>query len=314
MKSAKLERKIGELKAGNGGAFDYIYGQTNRTVYFAILYIVRDKMYAEDLLQETYVRAIRSIDSYREGTNFTAWLARIGKNLALNHVKAAKREVATDFETDAWRYGAQETELPYIFDAAAKILSERLSLPVYYESVEGNKVLPLFYKASQEEKERNRYSFLLQLSFLSNRYGSIRKALMEGNAILDRSIYEDSYFASRNHDLGNISDLEMEIYDNLLDQLLLALKSLPKKAPDVMVYLKGSFDTVLKRIAARGRSFELGEELVSYYHFLWEDYDRWVMDAYKASPIIVLDVDKVDIQENPKDLALLLEALQPYRK
>ena len=124
MKSAKLERKIGELKAGNGGAFDYIYGQTNRTVYFAILYIVRDKMYAEDLLQETYVRAMRSIESYREGTNFTAWLARIGKNLALNHVKAAKREVATDFETDAWRYGTQETELPYIFDAAAKILSE----------------------------------------------------------------------------------------------------------------------------------------------------------------------------------------------
>lgn len=196
----------------------------------------------------------------------------------------------------------------------AKILSERLSLPVYYESVEGNKVLPLFYKASQEEKEKNRYPFLLQLSFLSNRYGSIRKALLEDNALLDRSIYEDSYFASRNHDLGNISDLEMEIYDTLLDQLLSALKSLPKKAPDVMVYLKGSFDTVLKRIAARGRSFELGEELVSYYHFLWEDYDRWVMDAYKASPIIVLDVDKVDIQENPKDLALLLEALRPYRE
>ncbi len=124
MKNAKLERKIGELKAGNGSAFDYIYEQTNRSVYFAILYIVRDKMYAEDLLQETYVRAIGALEHYREGTNFTAWLARIGKNLALNHLKSAKREVATDFDTDSYRYGSQETELPYIFDLAAKILAE----------------------------------------------------------------------------------------------------------------------------------------------------------------------------------------------
>ena len=124
MKSAKLERKIGELKAGNGNAFDYIYEQTNRSVYFAILYIVHDKMYAEDLLQETYIKAIGALDRYQQGTNFTAWLSRIGKNLALNHIKAAKREVATDFDTDSYRYGTQETELPYIFDVAAKILAE----------------------------------------------------------------------------------------------------------------------------------------------------------------------------------------------
>lgn len=124
MKSAKLERKIGELKAGNGNAFDYIYEQTNRSVYFAILYIVHDKMYAEDLLQETYIKAIGALDRYQQGTNFTAWLSRIGKNLALNHIKASMREVATDFDTDSYRYGTQETELPYIFDVAAKILAE----------------------------------------------------------------------------------------------------------------------------------------------------------------------------------------------
>lgn len=192
----------------------------------------------------------------------------------------------------------------------AKLLSERLSLPAYYESVEGNEVLPLFYKASPEEKERKRYPFLLQLSFLSNRFGSIRKALLEDNAILDRSIYEDRYFASRNHDLGNISDLEMSIYDGLLENLLLDLKSLSKKAPDVMVYLKGSFETVLERINRRGRTFELGDELVSYYRFLWEDYDKWVFSSYKESPLIVVDVDKVDILNNPSDFDLLVEQVK----
>ena len=124
MREDKLERKISELKAGNSRAFDYIYEQTNRSVYFAVLYIVRDRMYAEDILQETYVRAIRSLDSYKAGTNFVGWLTVIGKNLALNHVKRAQREVSTDFDADAHKYGTAETELPYIFDLAAKILAE----------------------------------------------------------------------------------------------------------------------------------------------------------------------------------------------
>ena len=124
MREEKLERKIAELKAGDSRAFDYIYEHTNHSVYFSILYIVRDKMYAEDLLQETYVRAMRALDSYAAGTNFIGWLTVIGKNLARNHLKRAKREVSTDFDADAYKYGSAETELPYIFDLAAKILAE----------------------------------------------------------------------------------------------------------------------------------------------------------------------------------------------
>lgn len=124
MKSAKLEKHIDVLRAGDLRAFDALYEQTNRTVYFAALYIVRDKMHAEDILQETYVRALRSLDSYTPGTNFTAWLTRIAKNLALNHVKSAKRTIPTDFQEDSYKYGTQETHLPYVFDVAAKVLSE----------------------------------------------------------------------------------------------------------------------------------------------------------------------------------------------
>ena len=58
MNTHKLEKHIELLKSGDNSAFDYIYEQTNRAVYFAVLYIVRDKMYAEDILQDTYLRAI----------------------------------------------------------------------------------------------------------------------------------------------------------------------------------------------------------------------------------------------------------------
>ncbi len=124
MKNTSLEKYIEVLRTGDMRAFDAVYECTNKTVYFAILYIVRDKMYAEDLLQETFVRALRALDSYQSGTNFTAWLVRIGKNLALNHVKRAKRELPTDFDAETYKYGTSETQIPYIFDLAAKHLAE----------------------------------------------------------------------------------------------------------------------------------------------------------------------------------------------
>lgn len=119
----KLEAKVAALAGGDSGAFDYIYEHTHRAVYFAILYIVGNKHDAEDVLQDTYVRALRSLGSYRED-NFVGWLVQIGKNLALNHVRRAGREVATDFDAQAWRFGSHEQPLPHLFELAAKTLSE----------------------------------------------------------------------------------------------------------------------------------------------------------------------------------------------
>lgn len=124
MRNEKLEKKVAELKSGNRNAFDYVYEHTNRSVYFAILYIVRDKMYAEDVLQDTFVRAVSCIDQYQTDTNFSAWICQIGKSLALNHLKKYSKEIPTDFDEAAYKYGTCETETPYIFDVAARILTE----------------------------------------------------------------------------------------------------------------------------------------------------------------------------------------------
>ena len=192
----------------------------------------------------------------------------------------------------------------------ASILEKELSLPVYYESVSGNKFLPLFYNATKEEEEKYRYPFLLQMNFLSTRFDSIQEALTNDQAILDRSIYEDHYFAHINHQLGRISDLEMETYESILNGMMNAIDKLPKKGPDLMIYLKGSFETCLSRIQSRGRSFEIDPDLKAYYYTLWKDYDEWIYSHYKASPIPTLDVDQIDILNNREDLDAFLSQIK----
>lgn len=196
----------------------------------------------------------------------------------------------------------------------AELVAKELHSDVFYESVKGNKILPLFYKASPEEIQKYRYPFLLQLWFLNTRFQAIKKALVNDNNVLDRSIYEDWYFAKKNQELGRISDLEMEIYDGLLNNMMEEIKGMPKKAPDIMIYLKGSFDTVLNRIKKRGRTFELGDDLVNYYHFLWKDYDNWVYNCYKASPVVTIDMDKKDIVAHPEDAKEVMDEVRAELK
>ena len=202
--------------------------------------------------------------------------------------------------------------------SVAKLLGEHFKTEVFYESVDDNPILPLFYTSTPEEIEKYRYPFLLQLHFLDTRFKSIKKALYDDNNVLDRSIYEDWYFAKINNDLGRISDLEFEIYDRLLNNMLEELEELPKKAPDLMIYLKGSFETVINRILKRGRSYELDEHLEAYYKKLWEGYDEWVMKYYKASEVIVVDMDRYDVVSSEEDakeiIAMVEERLKIVRK
>ena len=200
----------------------------------------------------------------------------------------------------------------------AELVANHFNSEVFYESVDDNPILPVFYTASEEEIQTKRYPFLLQLWFLNTRFKSIKEALIKDNNVLDRSIYEDWYFAKVNKDLGRISDLEFSLYEDLLNNMLEGLEELPKKSPDLMIYLSGSFETILERIKKRGREYELDEALVSYYYTLWEGYDNWIKQHYKASEVLIINIDEIDYVNNEehkqKVLSMIEQKLEEIRK
>lgn len=187
-----------------------------------------------------------------------------------------------------------------------KLISEALESDAFYESVDDNRILEKFYE------DPKRWAFSLQIYFLNTRFRSIKQALQHQHNVLDRSIYEDALFTKINHQQGNMSDAEMDTYLDLLDNMMEELDSLPKKAPDLLIYLRGSLDTVLSRIKKRGRSFEQidgNEGLLDYYTLLHSHYDDW-FDQYDKSATLVIDIDQHDL-ENPADAEKII---QPDRK
>ncbi|MGV9182984.1 deoxynucleoside kinase [Arcanobacterium canis] len=193
----------------------------------------------------------------------------------------------------------------------ADLLGKKYGSTVLHENVENNRILPLFYTASKEEQERKRYSFLLQLEFLNSRFTDVKRAMLTGkNTILDRSIYEDWYFAKVNTELGRISPEEFHIYEGLLNNMMEEIQDLPKKSPDLFIYLYADFDTIMDRIHSRGRDFEQDDELTSYYRKLWEGYDDWVEYDYIASPVLKINVAEHEVGLVPEQQQYLFDQVE----
>jgi RNA polymerase sigma-70 factor, ECF subfamily len=69
------------------------------SLYTAALRMTRNPSDAEDLVQETYLRAFRGFGGFQEGTNLKAWLYRILTNTFINRYRAKKRRPEeTDFD------------------------------------------------------------------------------------------------------------------------------------------------------------------------------------------------------------------------
>lgn len=193
--------------------------------------------------------------------------------------------------------------------SVAKVLGQHFGSEVFYEGVDDNPILPLFYTESEEVIQKNRYPFLLQLHFLNCKFRSIKKAVKSDKNILDRSIYEDFYFAKKNMELGRINNLEMNLYEDILNNMLETIKC-DKQQNDIIIYLKGSFETVLKRIALRGREFEVEDSLREYFYFLWKDYDEFIKQYYTEENMLIIDMDNVDVVNNDSDRLNLIKLVE----
>lgn len=187
------------------------------------------------------------------------------------------------------------------------MLSQEMNSRPFYENVDDNEVLPLFY--SNPEK----YTFLLQIFFLNKRFLAMKDALQQANNVLDRTIYEDSLLFHLNADLGRVTQDEVIQYDHLLDTMLKELdKVAPKKRPDLLIHINVSFEVMLERIEKRGRDYEqvsTNPELYEYYRLVNQRYQDWY-DQFDLCPKIQIDGDRYDFVADPKAAEIVIAEIK----
>ncbi len=80
-------------KNGNEEAFAELLNRHKSKVYTTAYLIVKDRYIAEDLAQESWIKAINKINAgaYNEEGKFLPWIVRIAHNMAIDHVRREKR-------------------------------------------------------------------------------------------------------------------------------------------------------------------------------------------------------------------------------
>jgi RNA polymerase sigma-70 factor (ECF subfamily) len=78
---------------GNEGGFEVLLNRYKSKVFTTIYLIVKDRYVAEDLVQETFIKAINTLRSgrYNEEGKFQPWIMRIAHNLAIDYFRKEKR-------------------------------------------------------------------------------------------------------------------------------------------------------------------------------------------------------------------------------
>jgi deoxyadenosine/deoxycytidine kinase len=180
-----------------------------------------------------------------------------------------------------------------------EMICERLGCQPFYEPVTENPYIADFYK------DMLTWSFHSQVFFLTHRL-RIHQELVRvpGSVIQDRSIYEDAeVFAHNLFVQGNLSERDYTTYRSLYRTLA---EYLPP--PDLVIYLRASVPTLVKRIALRNRDYEqkIATEYLDRLNVL---YENWITH-FTLCPVLTVPADDLDYVAHPRHLDLIINKVQ----
>ena len=121
--SATDQEVVVLAKDGRDAAYRELVRRYERPVFSLVYRMVRDRELAEDLAQETFVKALNAIESYRPEFKFSSWIFKIANNAAIDHLR--RRELDT-LSLD----GSPNAETPDAVEATALQISDRTETPL----------------------------------------------------------------------------------------------------------------------------------------------------------------------------------------
>ena len=181
----------------------------------------------------------------------------------------------------------------------AQRLGRHLGAQLMLEQPEANPFLERFYR------DRKRFALPTQLCFLLQRAAQIAELgqldLFRSQVITDFLLDKDALFAHL-----TLSDEELKLYQTIHAQIA------PKApAPDLVIYLQASAETLATRVARRANPIETGSP-ESYLRALAESYARF-FHHYEAAPLLIVNSEHLNPTASEADLQLLLARMSAMR-
>ncbi len=180
-----------------------------------------------------------------------------------------------------------------------KMLSAAMQWEPFYEPVAENPYLADFYK------DMSAWAFHSQIFFLAHRLRShFQLTQVSDSVIQDRSVYEDAeIFAENLYRQGNIAERDYRTYREMYET---AAQFLPP--PDLVIYLRASVPTLMRRIGLRGRDYERAIS-AEYLQNLNDLYESWI-ENFTLCPILAIPADDLDYVAHSGHLRLIVSKVE----
>jgi len=180
-------------------------------------------------------------------------------------------------------------------------LADRLSARIVLESFEDNPFLMQFYE------DPKRWAFSAQIFFLMSRFKQQQELaqsdLFQPNLLSDYHLLKDRIFAQL-----TLADEELALYERVYRSLATQILR-----PDVVIYLSAPLESLLARIALRGRDFEVGIDPV-YLADLSKAYQDFFA-RYQETPLMRIDNEHLDYaSDTPEAHAIVDQIVQRVRE
>jgi deoxyadenosine/deoxycytidine kinase len=181
----------------------------------------------------------------------------------------------------------------------AKKLAQRMGATTMLEDAAANPFLAHFYR------DMRRFALPTQLFFLFQRVGQLeslkQRDLFAKPTVADFTLAKDPLFARL-----TLDDAEYQLYRQIYEHV-----KPQAPAPDLVIYLQASVNTLVSRVKKRGDPAERGIE-EDYLRRLSEAYTRYFYN-YGDSPLLIVNSEKLNFVDVPEHLDLLVERVDAMR-
>lgn len=182
----------------------------------------------------------------------------------------------------------------------ARRLAESFETDLLLEGAAENPFLERFYRDPRSG------ALPAQLFFLFQRARQIQDMrqsdMFRPVQVADFLLEKDRLFAELTLDAD-----ELQLYNQVYEHV-----TLDAPAPDLVIYLQAPEDVLLKRIAKRGIRYERMID-ATYLRNLSEAYARMFLN-YEAAPVLIVNAENINLVDNDRDYAALLEQIQVTRQ